>query len=53
MQNDKLENQIEFILSAALRKCDNIHDAEDLTLETLMSALSYIEKGKELLDIRA
>ncbi len=53
MQNDKLENQIEFLLSAALQKCGDIHEAEDLTQETLMAALSFMSNGHEILDLRA
>ena len=48
-----IEDQIEFLLSAALRKCGNIHDAEDLTQETLMCALAYIKKGNVIQDIHA
>ncbi len=53
MQNDKIENHIDFLLSMALKKCENIHDAEDLTQETLLSALSYLAKGETIRDLRA
>ncbi len=53
MQNQHLENHIEFLLSAALQRCGNIYDAEDLTQETLLAALSYLAKGKSIQDIRA
>ncbi len=53
MQNEELENQIDFLFSAALKKCGNLHDAEDLTQETLLCALSYTAKGKHIEDMRA
>ena len=53
MQSKDLENHIEFLLSAALQKCGNIYDAEDLTQETLLAALSYMARGKEIRDVKA
>ncbi len=53
MQHQKLENHIEFLLSAVLQRCGNIYDAEDLTQETLLAALSYLAKGKSIQDMRA
>lgn len=53
MQYEELENQMNFLLSAALQKCGNSYDAEDLTQETLVSALSYLAKGKTIEDMRA
>lgn len=53
MKNKELENQIEFLLSAALKKCGNAYDAEDLTQETLLAALTYQADGNEIKDIRA
>ena len=53
MQSKDLENHIEFLLSAALQKCGNIYDAEDLTQETLLAALSYMARGKEIQDVKA
>lgn len=53
MQNEKIENYIEFLLNTALKKCGDIHDAEDLTQETLLAALSYISKDKTVDDMRA
>jgi RNA polymerase sigma factor (sigma-70 family) len=41
----ELEKHIEFLLSAALRKCGSVEDAQDLTQETLLSALLYTERG--------
>lgn len=53
MQSKNLENYIEFLLSAALRRCGNIYDAQDLTQETLLAALSYIARGKDIQDVKA
>ena len=53
MQNKELENQIDFLFSAALKKCGNLHDAEDLTQETLLCALAYTAKGNCIEDMRA
>lgn len=53
MQNQNIEKQIAFLLSAAMKKCGNMYDAEDLTQETLLSALSYLSQGKSIQDVRA
>lgn len=53
MQSKELENYIEFLLSAALQRCGNIYDAEDLTQETLLAALSYMACGKDIQDVKA
>ncbi len=53
MQNKELENYIEFLLSAALQRCGNIYDAEDLTQETLLAALAYMAQGKDIQDVKA
>lgn len=45
MQYQALEGEIEYLLSAAERKCGNSHDAEDLVQETLLAALTYRAKG--------
>ena len=52
MRNQEIENQIDFLLSAALNKCGNLEDAQDLTQDTLLAALTYISKGYEIHDIR-
>lgn len=48
----ELENQIDFLLSAAVRKCGNLEDAQDITQETMLSALIYISKGNVINDLR-
>ena len=53
MKSKNIENYIEFLLSAALQKCDNIYDAEDLTQETLLAVLSYMARGKDIKDMKA
>ena len=45
MPKNQIEAEIEYVLSAALKRCGNLHDAEDLTQETILSALLYLEKG--------
>lgn len=49
---EKIENQMEFLLSAALRRCGNLADAEDLTQETLLSALLTEAKGGQIDNLR-
>lgn len=53
MQNSNLENYIEFLLSAALQRCGNIYDAEELTQETLLAALTYMARGREIQDVKS
>lgn len=52
MLNKELEEQIDFLLSAALQKCEDYSDAEDLTQETLLCALSYTAKGNRINNLR-
>ncbi len=49
---EKIEDQMEFLLSAALRKCGNLQDAEDLAQETILAALLYEAKGKHIEKLR-
>ncbi|MDE7223058.1 MAG: RNA polymerase sigma factor [Acetatifactor sp.] len=49
---EKIEEQLEFLLTAALRKCGNLQDAEDLVQETMLAALLYEAKGKHIDKIR-
>lgn len=53
MQSKEIENHIEFLLSAALQKCGDIYDAEDITQDTILAALLYLSQGKEIRDMRA
>lgn len=49
---EKIENQMEFLLSAALHRCGNLADAEDLTQETILSALLIQAKGRQIDNLR-
>ena len=49
---ERIEDQMEFLLSAALYRCENIADAEDLTQETLLSALLLQERGGRIDNLR-
>ncbi len=53
MQKKELEKEIDFLLSAAIKKCGNAYDAEDLVQETMLSALAYLRRGNDIDDIRA
>ena len=43
--DNKITNQIEYLFAIALRKCGNIHDAEDLSQEVILAALQYEKRG--------
>lgn len=45
MPKNQIETEIKYVLSAAIKKCGDLHDAEDLTQETILSALMHLEKG--------
>ena len=49
---ERIEDQMEFLLSAALYRCGNIADAEDLTQETLLAALLLQERGGQIDNLR-
>ena len=53
MQNDKIQNHLDFLLSAAMVKCGNLADAQDLTQETVLSAIVYLEKGGVIENMRS
>ena len=53
MSKNQIANEIEYVLSAAIAKCGNLSDAQDLTQETLLSALVYLEKGGVINNARA
>lgn len=48
MHVEELENQIDFLMSAAMQKCGNVSDAEELTQETLLAALVARSQGREI-----
>lgn len=49
----ELEQNLDFLLSAALAQCGNLTDAEDLASDTVLAVLSYIERGGEIENMRA
>lgn len=49
---ERLENEMEYLLSVALRKCGNLQDAEDLVQETMLAAVLYQAGGKHIDRIR-
>lgn len=53
MHNANLQNYIEFLLSAAMQKCRDLADAQDLTQETLLAALAFSARGGVMEDPRA
>ena len=53
MPKKQIEKEIEYVLSAAIAKCGDLNDAKDLTQETILSALLYIEKGGKIDNPRA
>ncbi len=48
MRKDEIQREMEFLLSAALAKCNNLADAQDLAQETALAALAFLEKGGEI-----
>lgn len=52
MYYEELEQQIDFLLTAALRKCGDIGEAEDLTQETLLAALTYLSRGRQIENLK-
>ncbi len=53
MQTEELENYTRLLLTAAMRECGRIEDAQDLTQETLLAALTYMRKGGQIENMRA
>ncbi len=45
MQTNEIQKYMDFLLSAAIGKCAELVDAQDLTQETLLAALAYLGKG--------
>ncbi|MGN0610988.1 MAG: RNA polymerase sigma factor [Ruminiclostridium sp.] len=48
MHINDIENTMNYLFSAALKKCGNFEDAEDLTSETLLAALKYPKEIKDM-----
>lgn len=53
MQTEELENYTSFLLTAAMGKCGRLEDAQDLTQETLLAALTYMRRGGRIENMRA
>ncbi len=49
----EIQNELDFLLSAALSKCGALTDAEELVQETVLSALTYLARGNEIYNLRA
>ena len=45
---NEVNDYIEYLFTLALHKCGNLHDAEDLTQDTLLAAYQYINRGGEI-----
>lgn len=48
IKNDEIAKWTEHLLSAAMAKCGNFEDAQDLVQETLLSYYTYRTKGKRV-----
>lgn len=51
MKNE-INNYVEYLFALALHKCGNLHDAEDLTQDTLLAAYQYILRGGEIANMK-
>lgn len=50
MNKNELTEYADSLLQAAIRKCDDLSDAQDLVQETLLTALNAISQGKHIDD---
>lgn len=53
MKNDEIVRHIEFLLSIAISKCQQMQEAEDLVQETILAALTYTAKGNTIVNTEA
>ena len=53
MTDNQIQKETEYLLSAAIQKCGNLADAQDITQETILSALVYLSKGGTVTNMRA
>lgn len=53
MQKNEIQKYLDFLLSAAIRKCGDLSDAEDLAQETILAALTYEFRGGKIDDPKA
>lgn len=50
--NREINNCIEYLFALALQKCGDLHDAEDLTQDTLLAAYQHLHKGGGIANIK-
>lgn len=50
--NNEITNYVEYLFSIALKKCNNINDAEDLTQDTLLAAIQFINRGGKIQNMK-
>lgn len=50
--NQEIGNYIEYLFALALKKCGDLHDAEDLTQETLLAACQYLNRGGTIANLK-
>ncbi len=50
--NQEINNYVEYLFTLALRKCGDMHDAEDLTQDTLFAAYQYLYRGGEITNMK-
>lgn len=48
MDSSLITSQLDFFMSSAIARCQSLADAQDLTQETVLSALAYIKKAERL-----
>lgn len=48
----EINNYVEYLFALALHKCGNLHDAEDLTQDTLLAAYQYLHRGGEIANMK-
>lgn len=53
MNTDKLTEYADYLLQTAMCRVNNICDAEDLVQETLLAALTVIEQGKQIDNLKS
>lgn len=53
MNTDKLTEYADYLLQTAICRVNNICDAEDLVQETLLAALTVIEQGKQIDNLKS
>lgn len=51
MKNE-INNYVEYLFVLALHKCGNLHDAEDLTQDTLLAAYQYLYRSGEIANMK-